>query len=64
LYRGIRYKKILDDINPSKEVMKWIIVVLCTILTGSYIYQKVSGNKSDDDIKTLKAKVETLEKKD
>ena len=60
---GLDVKKILDDINPSKEVMKWIIVALCTILASSFIYQKVTGNSSADDIKNLKAKVELLEKK-
>jgi hypothetical protein len=53
----------LDDINPSKEVMKWIIVALCTILASSFIYQKITGNSASDDIKSLKAKVELLEKR-
>lgn len=46
-------KEILDDLNPSPKVMKWIIVILSSIITSSYIYEKIVGEDNDDKINEL-----------
>jgi hypothetical protein len=54
-------KKMLDDMNPSKEVMKWIIVGLVALLTGTFAYQKFFGEKPVNAA-TYDAKISVLAK--
>jgi len=65
---GLDVKKILDDLNPSAKVMKWIIVILFAAIATVFGWGMKRG-QSLNDVETLKQnykelsiKVEMLEK--
>jgi len=55
---GLDIKEILDDLNPSKKVLKWMVIGLFSLLTGSFVY---NGLKPDDiNISNIEQQMQTL----
>jgi len=56
--------KILDDVNPSLKAMKWIIVILCSVIVGLFSFDKLTSNnekdKYSDKIKELEIQISTI----
>lgn len=65
---GLDVKKILDDLNPSEKVMKWLIVALIASVTIIFGWGIKRGKSINDleglqkDVISLTLKVEALQK--